>query len=615
MKFLLTIVALLASSVISFIPVQSVLSQPATETGCDVLPSQARLIMKINLETEGTYRLWIRQVTPATGNQLYVDIDDRCTLSVAKNQQSDKLSWSGSDAQGQPLLFALDKGEHAIALAGDQTGIAVDMGLLMSDHDCIPQDTGSNCITQGEAAGEVVAVEEPTPISEVVQSSKLSLALKTTAIVALTGIVAALLWHYAYYAKRILHASIGAKSHWRRKLRHIFSISTLRHFVNHHRFVLIMYGAAAGIFMVMLFVGIVAAQDNRVLPFEAESGEVYGAATKVTDAQVSGGWYVLFGGSAPVITGSDPTPETPATPSTGGSDGTQNGGSGGGSGGGGGDSGGGGTTPVGECPAYPAFPDENCTGWEHTGVTLTDCTGQTDGGYIWDGQQTTFDSCYFSVPLTVQAANVTITRSQVHGHISTHWTNDYDYRNLTLRDVEVEEENNNDAFLAAMGGHNYSCTRCNVHHTGSGIHFGNNTTIRDSYTHDLNYTDGAHGTGIGAGQGHGSNSLIIHNNSQCNRLVGQPGICSSAMSIYPEDDGQGGTVHDVRVEKNLFNTTGSYCLYAGGLPATNIDFIDNYFGKKFYSTCGFYGPVTAYQPEGGQWVNNVWADGSGPVIP
>src|SRR5690348_15617288 len=27
------------------------------------------------------------------------------------------------------------------------------------------------------------------------------------------------------------------------------------------------------------------------------------------------------------------------------------------------------------CPAYPAFPDANCTGWQHTGVTLTPYTG------------------------------------------------------------------------------------------------------------------------------------------------------------------------------------------------------------------------------------------------
>jgi hypothetical protein len=267
------------------------------------------------------------------------------------------------------------------------------------------------------------------------------------------------------------------------------------------------------------------------------------------------------------------------------------------------------------CPAYPAFPDEYCTGWKHTGVTLHNCDAQTSNGYIWEEGIKTFDSCYFSKALTVEAANVKITRSQVHGTISTHWSHNYDFRGLTLTDVEIEDKGNPNAELAAIGGHHFSCTRCNVHHTGTGIHFGDYSVVRDSYTHDFNYTPEAHGSGVAAGQGTGSNSQIIHNNIQCNRLAGQPTICSSALSIYPESNQQGGTVHSVRVEKNLFNTTGAYCVYAGGLPATNIDFIDNYFGKKFTNKCAGYGPVASYESAGGKWINNVWADGSGPVVP
>lgn len=35
-----------------------------------------------------------------------------------------------------------------------------------------------------------------------------------------------------------------------------------------------------------------------------------------------------------------------------------------------------GTNVAGGCPAYPAFPDANCTGWQHTGVTLQAVPGQ-----------------------------------------------------------------------------------------------------------------------------------------------------------------------------------------------------------------------------------------------
>lgn len=599
---------------------------PTVAADCLPLPTQAQLKITVNLESEGTYRLWFRQVTPATGNQLYVQVDGDCAIDIAKNQQSDKLSWSGVDSQGQSLLVVLDRGEHTIMLGGDQTGIAVDKGLLTTDHDCIPQDNGDNCFELSESAGELVTVAEPTSDIATEQVGKLTFAIILTSILALAGVLGLLIWHYVSYNRRVVFTALSPKLHWLHKLRHAMSLSTVKHFINHHRMTVYMYAAVLGIFTLLLCVGIATANGHKVLVFEAESGEIIGMASNVADAQASEGSYVLFGGSAPVITGSDQTPVKTTPTNNGGGTGGGGGGGSTGTGGGGGDSGGGtggggggggdAGTPPGECPAFPAFPDENCTGWEHTGVTLTDCTNLTDNGYIWDDNPIkTFDSCYFSKSLTIQAANVTITRSQVHGHVSTHWSNNYDFRNLTLRDVEIEQEGVQDITNAAVAGHNYSCLRCNVHHTLSGMHFGNNTTIRDSYTHDFQWRDEAHGAGIGTGQDHGTNSSIIHNNIQCNRISGPP-ICSSALSIYPEDDnGDGITVHNVQVEKNLFNATGAYCVYAVSIAGSNINFIDNYFGKKFYPECAGYGPVTGYGPAGGQWINNVWADGSGPVVP
>src|SRR5215831_1973902 len=35
------------------------------------------------------------------------------------------------------------------------------------------------------------------------------------------------------------------------------------------------------------------------------------------------------------------------------------------------------------CPAYPAFPDSDCTGWKHTGVTLTAVPSQVSRGAGW----------------------------------------------------------------------------------------------------------------------------------------------------------------------------------------------------------------------------------------
>jgi hypothetical protein len=320
----------------------------------------------------------------------------------------------------------------------------------------------------------------------------------------------------------------------------------------------------------------------------------------------------------PVTQASHPSQPVTLTPGTS-SGGNNSGGGGNNSGGGGTENSGGGSpapTPTGECPPFPAFPDENCTGWRHTGFALSDCTDQTDNGYIWnDGA--VFEKCYFSKPLTIYGNNVTILKSQIHGTVTPHWSKSYDFGGLLLIDVEIEQKDTdiNELVTAAIAGNNYSCVRCDVHHTLSGMHFGDGTIIRDSYTHDFRWRDGAHGAGIGTGQDHGSNSQIIHNNIQCNRVDGPP-ICSSALSIYPEDDnGDGITVHDVKVQNNLFNASGAYCVYAVSIAGSNIDFIGNYFGKKFYPDCAGYGPVTGYGPAGGQWTDNKWADGSGPVTP
>ena len=212
-----------------------------------------------------------------------------------------------------------------------------------------------------------------------------------------------------------------------------------------------------------------------------------------------------------------------------------------------------------------------------------------------------------------------------------------------MTDVEIEQQGNSEAGAAATGGHNYKCTRCNIHHMGSGMHAGDYTIIQDSFIHDLNYTEGAHGAGIGMGQGHGSNSKFVHNNVQCNRLPGQPGTCSSAMSIYGESkvvDGVTVYVKNILVEKNLFNTTGAYCLHAASTVGRNIQFINNRFGKKFNEGCAAYGPVRDFffphdpvagdikrpdcPPEAAsstspkcnkdnKWEGNMWEDGTGEV--
>ena len=100
------------------------------------------------------------------------------------------------------------------------------------------------------------------------------------------------------------------------------------------------------------------------------------------------------------------------------------------------------------------------------------------------------------------------------------------------------------------------------------------------------------------------------------------------------------------IEKNLFNTSGAYCVHAPDSPGRYIRYIDNRFGKKYSPLCAGYNAVAyffyphdpdlnpvvadrdwkrpdcpvgskrAESPQcnfGNEWRGNEWEDGSGPV--
>lgn len=254
------------------------------------------------------------------------------------------------------------------------------------------------------------------------------------------------------------------------------------------------------------------------------------------------------------------------------------------------------------CEAFPAFPDERCTGWQHTGVSLRDCpTTVTEDG-------ATLDGCRFEGGVTIQARDVTISRSLVYGLVEPHDS----LMNLTLVDVEIDGSGQADPHgEAAIGNGDYTCIRCHIHSSGRGANLDRTVRIEDSYLHGFVFTDGVHQTAIGSNGGTGF--TIVHNNLECSSDG-----CSAALAFY----GDFLPVEDALVEQNLFNTTGGFCIYGGsveGKPfpvATGIRFLDNRFGKKYHQVCGQYGAAVSWgEYEGNVWRGNQWQDGSGPVDP
>ena len=317
-----------------------------------------------------------------------------------------------------------------------------------------------------------------------------------------------------------------------------------------------------------------------------------------------------------------PAKGTPTAPSSGGGTGGNSGGNTGGNSGGGT---GGGSTPPLTCPPLPAFPDENCTGYAHTGVTLHSCGTPNQFGEIpLSTAGATYDSCNFSAAIAIYAPNITITRSRIYGTVDATSTMGFDYQGLTLTDVEIDSSNALGG--ASIGNNDYTCIRCNVHGGTRGFNIGGNVVIRDSYSHGWHSQTGDHITGIGSNGG--AHNIVDHNNISYDILNDPTGYaCSSGLSVYG-DDAPGND--DWTITNNLLNSASSYCMNIAGPPGkpypfTNMHITGNHFGNVGArarnlpdSQCTEYGPIatnpSSWGVNGNVWSGNVDSNGN-PVTP
>lgn len=304
---------------------------------------------------------------------------------------------------------------------------------------------------------------------------------------------------------------------------------------------------------------------------EAESGTRSGSVNPIADATASGGTAVQFG--------------------------TQQ-------------------TSTGGCPAYPSFPDASCTGWQHTGVTLTPYTGSlsiSQSNTVIDGKD--INGC-----IDIRANNVTIKRSRIRCagsspteggtmivKLGVSWESQWS--NLTLEDVEItrpDGKNGGADYAIEVYAKNSTITRANIYNITSGIHLmTSDTVIQDSYIHNLVDISGEdHNDNIIA-NGSKRNIRIEHNNLE------NPINEVTPIAMYPEGSANSYWV----VNKNLLNG-GGFCMYTGAAaneqPNNNIQITNNHFGTKFYSNCGAVGviredPVSSIKNGANNiYCNNTW---------
>ena len=222
------------------------------------------------------------------------------------------------------------------------------------------------------------------------------------------------------------------------------------------------------------------------------------------------------------------------------------------------------------------------------GTTLT-----ASGGLTVTTANTVIDAKDITGSVTIQANNVTIKRSKIHGSGSGNGVNVVS-GSVTVQDSEIYGFENGIAFS------NWTATRVNLHGmTGDATKLGSNVTLSDSWVHAMTPAAGAHSDG-GQMQGGETNLVVRHNNidmtcSQCNSAL------FIAPDLGPNSNGP------VTITGNWLNG-GNYTLYCidgnnGQYHVKNISITGNRFGRT-----SAYGPDDINVPI--TQSGNVWDDTS-----
>lgn len=260
-------------------------------------------------------------------------------------------------------------------------------------------------------------------------------------------------------------------------------------------------------------------------------------------------------------------------------------------------------------PPSTGFPDASTTGVP-AGTTLTNYTGPctiTVVGTVLN--QVNAISCGM---LFIHAPGVQITNSRVPVINATDQPNT---ASVTLSHSDVVGGNWSDGVL---WGFNITADHVNVTGGQHSFHCNDNCTLTDSYLHDqYNPTGGSSHNNAFLSNG-GTNMVVRHNTLWCTPLLNNTdGGCTADVSLFGDFD----PISHVTIDDNLLkanNSSISYCAYGGEAPskpfphANHVSFTNNVFERGANNKCGYYGPITSFDPNqpGNVWSGNVWSDGT-----
>lgn len=261
-------------------------------------------------------------------------------------------------------------------------------------------------------------------------------------------------------------------------------------------------------------------------------------------------------------------------------------------------------TPGGADPWGGCWPGEHNTGVP-AGVTLTAYSGPcriTTAGTVIDAKTINCN------PLTIAAANVTVSRSLINGRVlASSGTRIVD---STIRLASYTTEGT----LLGYGG--FTAIRVELVGGNRPAFCEHGCTIVDSWAHGQVTVGAAHVSGVRQGE----DGVIRHNTLHCDASeTSQGGGCSAPLTGY----GDFGPVRNNLIERNLFVAgVAGYCAYGGssgdngskpyGDQAENIRFVENVFQRGPSGRCGVYAAVGDWDGTrpGNLFIGNTWDDGT-----
>lgn len=214
---------------------------------------------------------------------------------------------------------------------------------------------------------------------------------------------------------------------------------------------------------------------------------------------------------------------------------------------------------------------------------------------------TVLDSLLIDGCVDVKAADVTIRRSKIRCGRPTTAVRNISDGPLLIEDVEIDGRG---AVSAAVGFSNYTLRRVNIHNVIDGPRLGSNTTVVDSYIHDLARIPNSHNDTL---QTTGGRNIVIRHNTLLPYRSATRDPMNAAFMLGTTSSPQ---LQDILVEDNYVNG-GNYTfnIREDAQGVANLVFRGNHFGRDHR-----YGPAARVTGTGRTFdSSNVWHDNRRPV--